>query len=202
MQKNGFKVIIMVLLVGLIATFSYMLFKGPEETIGVLKKAPEFKLENLDGKQIALADTAGKAKLIYFYFSTCPDVCIPTTYTLSKIQAALIEKGAFPDKTALMSITFDPDRDTPERLKEFSQRYNADYRGWYFLRGNQDEVIKLASDFGVMVVKDPGGETYTHSNLFLLVDGKGDLRTYYSGHDENLDVEKVAEDLIRISKEK
>ncbi len=70
------------------------------------------------------------------------------------------------------------------------------------MRGNQDEVIKLASDYGVMVVKDPGGETYTHGNLFLLVDGKGDLRTYYSGHDENLDIEKVADDLIQISKDK
>ncbi|ALS20665.1 MULTISPECIES: SCO family protein [Paenibacillus] len=202
MQKNGFKIIVVVLLIGLIATFAYMLLKGPEQEIGVLKKAPEFTLENLDGKQVSLADTAGKAKLIYFYFSTCPDVCIPTTYTLSKIQDVLIKKGAFPDKTVLMSITFDPDRDTPERLKEFSQRYHADYRGWYFLRGNQDEVIKLASDYGVMVVKDPGGETYTHGNLFLLVDGKGDLRTYYSGHDENLDIEKVADDLIQISKDK
>lgn len=201
LPKNGFKWLIIVLLIGLIGTFSYMLFKGPDQKIGVLQKAPDFKLDNLDGKQVTLADTAGKAKLVYFYYSTCPDVCQPTTYTLSKIQDVLVKKGVFGTKTAIMSITFDPERDTPEQLKEFSQRYHADYKGWYFLRGEQSEVMDLAKKFGVMVVKDPEGVTYTHSNLFLLVDGKGDLRTYYSGNDENLDVEKVANDLIQISKE-
>ena len=53
----------------------------------------------------------------------------------------------------------------------------------------------------MLVVKDPKTETYTHSNLFLLVDGKGDLRTYYSGNDEDLDVDKVVADLVKISKE-
>ncbi|CAG7659117.1 SCO family protein [Paenibacillus allorhizosphaerae] len=201
MQKNGFKIIVMVLLVGLIGTFGYMLMKGPDQKIGVLQKAPDFKLENLDGKQVSLGDTAGKAKLIYFFYSTCPDVCQPTTFTLSKIQDKLVEKGVFGTKTALMSITFDPTKDTTTQLKEFSQRFHADYKGWYFLRGEEASVIDLAKKFGVLVVKDPKTETYTHSNLFLLVDGKGDLRTYYSGNDEDLDVDKVVADLVKISKE-
>lgn len=201
MQKNGFKIIVIVLLVGLIGTFGYMLMKGPDQKIGVLQKAPDFKLENLDGKQVSLGDTAGKAKLIYFYYSTCPDVCQPTTFTLSKIQDKLVEKGVFGTKTALMSITFDPTNDTTAQLKEFSQRFHADYKGWYFLRGEEASVIDLAKKFGVLVVKDPKTGTYTHSNLFLLVDGKGDLRTYYSGNDEDLDLDKVVADLIKISKE-
>ncbi|WP_281889410.1 SCO family protein [Paenibacillus sp. YYML68] len=202
MPSRLFQTVVIVLLVGLIAVFAYMLMKGPEEKIGVLKKAPDFTLTNLDGKEVSLADTAGKAKLVYFFFSTCPDVCPPSTYTLSKIQNVLKDKGAFGSKTALMSITFDPTKDTPERLKEFADRYNPDYSAWYFLRGEEKATIELAEKFGVLVAKDPQGDSWTHSNLFLLVDGKGDLRTYYSAHDEDLDVEKVANDLIRISKEK
>ncbi|MED4603347.1 SCO family protein [Paenibacillus validus] len=203
MPKNSFKIVVIVLLLGLIGTFSYMLLKGPEEqTMDVLRKAPDFKLQNLDGKEVTLADTAGKAKLVYFFFSTCPDVCPPSTYTLSKIQDSLKEKGVFGTKTALLSITFDPTKDTPERLKEFADRYHPDYNGWYFLRGEEKATVELAEKFGVMVAKDPKADTWTHSNLFLLVDGKGDLRTYYTAADENLDVEKVAADLIKISKEK
>jgi protein SCO1/2 len=201
MQKNGFKIIVMVLLMGLIGTLGYMMLKGPDTKIGVLQKAPDFKLENVDGKQVSLADTAGKAKLVYFFYSTCPDVCLPTTFTLSKIQDRLAEKGVFGTKTAIMSISFDPTHDTTAQLKEFSERYHADYKGWYFLRGEEASVIELAKKFGVMVAKDPKNGTFTHSNLFLLVDGKGDLRTYYTGNDENLDVDKVVNDLIKISKE-
>ncbi|SDE02836.1 protein SCO1/2 [Paenibacillus sp. UNCCL117] len=204
MPNKTFKLIITILLVGLIGTFGYMLWQGQNqgEKMGVLQKAPDFKLQNLDGREVTLADTAGKAKLIYFYFSTCPDVCPPSTFTLSKIQNELIKQGAFGTKTALLSITFDPTKDTPERLKEFSGRYNPDYKGWYFLRGDEKETVELARKFGVLVEKDTKNDSWTHTNLFLLVDGKGDLRTYYSAHDENLDVQKVAADLIKISKEK
>ncbi len=201
MQKTGFKIVVMVLLVGLIATLAYMLVKGPEKKIGVLKKAPDFKLENLDGRTVTLADTAGKAKLVYFYFSHCPDVCPPTTYNLSKIQDVLVKKGVFGTKTALLSITFDPTRDTPERLKEFSGRFHPDYKGWYFLRGDEAYTIDLAKKFDVLVAKDPKTGDFTHTNLFLLVDGKGDVRTYYSGNDENIDIEGIANDLIQVSKE-
>ncbi|MEK8132475.1 SCO family protein [Paenibacillus filicis] len=204
MPNNAFKIVVMVLLVGLIGTFSYMLLQGQskDEKMGILQKAPDFKLQNLDGKEVSLADTAGKAKLVYFFFSTCPDVCPPSTFTLSKIQNELIKKGVFGTDTAIMSISFDPTKDTTERLKEFSSRYNPDYKGWYFLRGDEKETVELARKFGVLVEKDTKNDSWTHSNLFLLVDGKGNLRTYYSGHDENLDVQKVAADLIKISKEK
>jgi len=169
--------------------------------MGVIKAAPDFKLDNIDGKQVSLADLSGKAKLVYFYYSSCPDVCSPTTYTISKIQDTLVKKGGFGDKTAIVSITFDPTKDTPERLKEFSGRFNADPKGWYFLRGEEAATAELAQKFGVMVIKDKGGETFTHSNLILLVDKKGDLRTYYNGSDPDLDVEKIAKDMITLSKE-
>jgi protein SCO1/2 len=200
LQKNGFKLIVTLLLLAMIGTFGYMLLKGKSTKLDVIKKAPDFKLENLDGKQIGLSDLSGKAKLVYFFYSTCPDVCLPTTYTLSKIQDSLVKKGVFGDKTAIVSITFDPNRDTTAQLKEFSGRYHADPKGWYFLRGDEASTMDLAQKFGVMVVKDNQGQ-FTHSNVILLVDKKGDLRTYYVGDDPNLDVEKITQDIIGLTKE-
>ncbi|TVY08555.1 SCO family protein [Paenibacillus cremeus] len=201
MQSKGFRFVIILLLIGLIGTLGYMLVKGPEKKIGILQKAPDFKLENLDGKQVSLADTAGKAKLVYFFYSTCPDVCPATTFTISKIQNKLIEKGVFGSKTAIMSISFDPKNDTPEQLKKFSDSYHADYKGWYFLRGEESTVFDLAKKFGVLLVKDPQTGAFTHSNLILLVDGKGNLRTYYDGNDADVNIDKIVSDLIQISKE-
>ncbi|WP_019534457.1 SCO family protein [Paenibacillus ginsengihumi] len=204
MKNNGFKWVIIVLLLGMIGYLAYMLLQEPGREIGVLKKAPDFTLEDLNGNQVSLADTAGKAKLVYFYYSTCPDVCLPTTYTLSKIQDKLKEKGVFGSDTAIVSITFDPTKDTRERLQEFSKMNNADLSGWYFLRNpDNDEAaaMQLATDYGILVVKDPQGDTFTHTNYILLVDGKGNIRTYYLGDDPDLDLDLIVNDLIQVSKE-
>ncbi|ULL20017.1 SCO family protein [Paenibacillus sp. H1-7] len=201
MQKNGFKIVVIVVLLAMIGVFSYMLMKGSEEKMGVIKKAPDFKLENIDGKQVGLSsDLAGKVKLVYFFFSTCPDVCPPTTYSLSKVQDQLVKKGVFGDKTAIASISFDPTKDTVAQLKEFSSRYHPDYKGWYFLRGEEAATMDLANKFGVMVVKDQQG-TFSHNNVILLVDKKGDLRTYYNGNDADLNIERIADDMIKLTKE-
>ncbi|MDQ1912077.1 SCO family protein [Paenibacillus sp. GD4] len=202
MKNKGFQAIVIILLLGLIGSLGYMLIKGPEEKIGVIKKAPDFELTNVDGKKMSLADTAGKARLVYFYFSTCPDVCSPTTYTISKIQDKLVEKGVFGTKTAFLSISFDPKKDTQAQLQQFANRFHYDPKGWFFLRGEDETaMMELAQKYGIMVVKDAGADTFSHTNYILLVDGKGDIRTYYNGSDVDLDLDKVVNDLIKISKE-
>jgi protein SCO1 len=202
MKNKGFQTIVIILLLGLIGSLGYMLIKGPEEKIGVIKKAPDFELTNVDGKKMSLADTAGKARLVYFYFSTCPDVCSPTTYTISKIQDKLVEKGVFGTKTAFLSISFDPKKDTQAQLQQFANRFHYDPKGWFFLRGEDETaMMELAQKYGIMVVKDAGADTFSHTNYILLVDGKGDIRTYYNGSDVDLDLDKVVNDLIKISKE-
>jgi protein SCO1 len=200
MKNKGFQTIIIVLLLGLIGSLGYMLVQGPEEKMGVIKKAPDFQLTNLDGKPMTLADTNGKVKLVYFYYSTCPDVCSPTTYTLSKIQDKLVEKGVFGSKTAFLSITFDPTKDTPEQLNQFASRFHYDPKGWFFLRGEEAYSMELAQKYGILVVKDAAG-TFTHTNYILLVDGKGDIRTYYNGSDVDLDLDKIVADMIKLTKE-
>jgi len=200
-QSKWFKIMVVVLLLAMIGTFAYMLMKGKEQKLDVIKKTPDFQLENLDGKKVGSADLAGKVKLVYFFYSTCPDVCPPTTYTLSKIQDQLVKKGGFGDKTALVSITFDPTKDTPAQLKEFSGRYHPDYKGWYFLRGEEAATLDLAQKFGLMVIKDPQGGTFTHQNFILLVDKKGDLRSYYDGSDADLNIDKIVQDMMGLTKE-
>lgn len=202
-KKNGFKLVIMALLVCLIVYFAYILLKGNEKQFPMSKPAPDFQLENYDGSKVSLKQLEGKAKLVYFFYSTCPDVCQPTTYTLSKVQDALAaKKGGFGDKTAMVSISFDPANDTQPVLKEFANRYHADPKGWYFLRGDDEKsMMELAEKYGIMVMKDPKTGTFSHSNAILLVDKANNIRTFYNGNDPDLNTDEIANDLVLLGKE-
>ncbi|MDP5272542.1 SCO family protein [Chengkuizengella axinellae] len=159
------------------------------------QKAPEFELENIDGNKVALEETDGKVRLAYFYFSTCVDVCPPTTYILSQVQDRLKEEGKFGNDTAIFSITFDPERDTRERLIEFSNGYNPDLSGWYFLRGEEQYSRDLAKQYGVSVMELEGGD-FGHTNFFTLIDKDGNIKKYLFIDDE-LTVEENVENVVK-----
>ncbi len=200
MVKKNMVVLIAVLAV-LIALGWYLYQTYFVTTYPVIKAAPAFEYTNVDGNQVSLESTNGKARLVYFFYSNCPDVCLPSTYILSKIQGHLKEAGGFGEDTALMSITFDPDFDTIERLKEVaaSSAVQADLSGWYFLRGDQQDVMDTAEAYNIPVMKLEDG-TYAHYNLFILIDPDGNIRNYYNAGDIELDPADVAKDMVRLSK--
>lgn len=164
------------------------------------KKAPDFSMQNVDGSTVTLADTKGKVRLFYFYFTNCPDVCPPTTYRLSEVQKLLQDKGMFGTDASIVSISFDPERDTLEEIKKWSEKYNADYSGWYFLRGKEEDVAKMMPEFGSSVFKDEDGN-FTHLNVITLVDQDGNIRKYYNANDlETASPENIAKDVARLVK--
>jgi|DewCreStandDraft_2_1066082.scaffolds.fasta_scaffold12809_5 protein SCO1/2 len=156
--------------------------------------APDFELLDTEGKVVTLDNTKGKVRLVYFFFANCPDVCPPTTAMLSKLQNELITRGLFATETALLSITFDPIRDTTEQLLKYSANYNVDTDGWYFLRGEEDYTIQLAKDFAISVIKDKEGN-FLHQNFFALVDQQGQIRAWYDANDLEVTVEQIADDM-------
>ncbi|PZM67070.1 SCO family protein [Paenibacillus dendritiformis] len=164
------------------------------------KKAPDFSMQNVDGSTVTLADTNGKVRLFYFYFTNCPDVCPPTTYRLSEVQKLLQDRGMFGTDASIVSISFDPERDTLEEIKKWSEKYNADYSGWYFLRGKEEDVAKMMPEFGSSVFKDEDGN-FTHLNVITLVDQDGNVRKYYNANDlETASPENIAKDVARLVK--
>ncbi|MGG4394371.1 SCO family protein [Paenibacillus thiaminolyticus] len=164
------------------------------------KKAPDFNMQNVDGSTVTLADTNGKVRLFYFYFTNCPDVCPPTTYRLSEVQKLLQDKGMFGTDASIVSISFDPERDTLEEIKKWSEKYNADYSGWYFLRGKEEDVAKMMPELGSSVFKDEDGN-FTHLNVITLVDQDGNIRKYYNANDlETASPENIAKDVARLVK--
>jgi protein SCO1/2 len=204
-EKNWFKLAVALILLAMIASFGYKLWfadgaASKDDHLQAGKQAPDFQLENWDGKQVASKDLEGKVRLVYFFYSNCPDVCLPTSITLSKVQDELKSKGLLGSKADIVSITIDPKRDTPAVLKEFGSRFHADANAWKFLIANDEkQALDLAEKFGVMVVKDKDGNL-SHSNPIILVDPKGTVRSYYDPSDPKIDANYIAKDVLTLSK--
>ncbi|WP_424766410.1 SCO family protein [Paenibacillus sp. sgz302251] len=196
-KKHSFKIAVLALCaaMGIYLLFTYVI--QPKEPLPILQAAPAFEMTDIDGQPVSLESTNGKARIVYFYFANCPDVCPPTTFLLSQVQDQLEADKKLGSEAELISITFDPERDTPEAIKDFVDRIGADTNGWHFLRGDEDETLKVAREFGVGVRKEEDG-SYTHTNVITLVDQNGQIRAWINGSDEDLTAEQIVEEMNKL----
>jgi protein SCO1/2 len=149
-----------------------------EQRLPKIGPAPEFTLTNQDGKRIALKDLRGKVLAITFIFASCVDTCPLLTAKMAGLQDRL---GAdFGPQVYFVSITVDPERDTPEVLKRYAQAHRANPAGWAFLTGTPAEIREVARRYGVFYKKTPRGDV-DHTFLTSLVDRSGTLRVQYMG---------------------
>jgi protein SCO1 len=140
--------------------------------------APDFTLTNQDGKRVALKDLRGKVLAITFIFASCADTCPLLTAKMAGIQDRL--GAAFGRKVNFLSITVDPERDTPEVLKQYAEGHKANPAGWAFLTGTPAEIRDVAKRYGIYSKKTSRGDV-DHTFLTSLVDRYGILRVQYMG---------------------
>ena len=139
--------------------------------------AKDFKLTDFDGKPRTLADFKGKAVVLFFGFTQCPDVC-PTTMTeLAQVKKLL---GADGDKVQGLFVSIDPERDTPAVLKEYMQNFDPSFLGLY--AASPEALAALAKDFKVYYKKvdgpTPTSYTMDHTAASFVYDPEGRLRLY------------------------
>jgi protein SCO1/2 len=136
-----------------------------------------FTLADPAGRRVALDDFRGKLVLLYFGFASCPDVC-PTD--LAIIGLALRELGGAADAVQPLFVTLDPQRDTPEVLREYAAAFHPRFVA---LTGSEAEVRRVATDFKVYFakVRQPGTSTYTieHTAYTFLLDREGRFVTLF-----------------------
>ncbi|MDW7773936.1 MAG: SCO family protein [Desulfobulbaceae bacterium] len=113
-------------------------------------RVPEVTLVNQDGKHIDLKTflDGDKPVILDFIYGTCTTICPVLSIGFSHFQQKL---GADAEKVRLVSITIDPDNDTPEVMKEYLARYNAG-EGWDFLTGKREDIIQVMKAFDAYVV--------------------------------------------------
>jgi protein SCO1/2 len=154
------------------------------ESLPKIKSAPEFTLTNQDGKRLGLKDLRGKVLAVTFIFASCADTCPLLTAKMVGIQNRL--GSSFGTKVHFVSITVDPERDTPDVLKRYADGHKANPAGWAFLTGTPVEIRDVAKRYGIYAKKTPRGDV-DHTFLTSLVDHNGTLRVQYMGTQFNPD---------------
>ncbi|MBI4525356.1 MAG: SCO family protein [Deltaproteobacteria bacterium] len=179
-----------------IGSLAFAVSLAAGESLPKIKPAPEFTLTNQDGQQLTLKELRGKVLAITFIFANCGDTCPLLTARMADLQARL--GPDFGRKVYFVSITVDPERDTPQVLKRYAEAYKASPAGWAFLTGTQAEIRDVAKRYGVYYKRTRRGDV-DHTFLTSLVDQSGTLRVQYMGVRFNPD--EMLRDLQSLIKE-
>lgn len=158
-------------------------------TIGAV---PKFELLNQDNVKISNNSYKGKVYVLEFFFSKCPTICPKMNESMLMIEKTFFGNPNF----GIVSITIDPEHDTPQVLKDHAEMLGVKSSNWNFLTGDKDYIFNLANKgFNLYAgenKKVAGG--FEHSGLFALIDKKGNIRCrkddygnpilYYDGLDK------------------
>lgn len=179
----------------------------PAPDLPDLATLPDFTFEDQDGQALSSASLRGRPWVANFLFTSCPTACPPlaaaTTDLQGKLKAWVPAEGTPP--VQLVSFTIDPATDTPERLREYGARYQADPRLWRFARSDYETTERLVTEGflqplirdDLVQVSEPTRQKAllqqpiplgtAHSLRFVLVDQRGHLRGVYDRDPESLD---------------
>lgn len=142
------------------------------EQMPVIRAVPEFSLTDQEGRTVTKADFQGKIWIADFIFTRCAAPCPLMTARMLEMQKALVKT---PD-VKLVSVTVDPEYDTPEVLKAYAEANFADPDRWKFLTGDKAVIEKLVTEGFMQHLSEENGEP-VHGTMFLMVDGNGMVRS-------------------------
>ncbi|WP_328585873.1 SCO family protein [Rossellomorea aquimaris] len=160
----------------------------------------DFNYSNQDNEKVSLKDLEGKVWIADFIFTNCETVCPPMTFNLTKLQKELKKAGV--EDYKIVSFSVDPEKDTPQALKEYISGYEADTGKWELLTGYKFEEIKDFAEhsFKTIVAKDPNSDQVIHQTSFFLVNQEGVVVKNYSGNSD-VPYEEITSDMKTLIKE-
>lgn len=157
-----------------------------------------FELVNQEGEPVIFPDDFEGAPLVLgFIYTNCPDICSFITANVKKVYDSMDNPG----NTRFVLVTFDPERDTPETLKEYAGAFGMDAEPFYFLSGEPEEINRFMDRMGVRVQESDSRESengekiyfLNHSDKILLIDQNSRLIFDYGGSmtPENIIIEDL-----------
>jgi protein SCO1/2 len=157
--------------------------------------APGFTLINQNGDTIRLNQFRGRLVLLNFIYTHCVDICPITTAKLAQIQTELKKRGWFGTKVILLSVTFDPRRDTPGILKEYAKKFKVDHAGWHFLSGEPNTVLRAVRAYKIPFRPASRPGLIDHALPTLVIDRRGRILGHY---EPDFDPQDVLRDLAHL----
>jgi protein SCO1/2 len=156
--------------------------------------APEFALIDQSGRTVSLSGLRGKTLLLDFVYTNCPGPCPILTSAHVTLQRRLSPE--LREKIWFVSISIDPDRDTPEALRAYAEARGADLTRWSFLTGPPQAVHEVVRRFGAGGVPKPTGEI-EHLSVTFLIDAEGRIAERYLGLEH--ETQALLQDLRRVA---
>jgi len=149
----------------------------PNRGVAVGDPVPDFALTDQTGKTVRLSQMRGGPVAVTFLYTRCPiaTACPLTATKFAKLDSLLKEKGF----GKILTITVDPEHDTPKVLADYAKSLGADPARWKFLTGDPKAVADVATSFGVIYYPDAG--QVVHGQAAAVVDPSGRLATIYYG---------------------
>lgn len=190
----------------------------PIKVLPVIAPAPVYSLIDQTGERVTSEDLKGQVVLYDFIYTHCTTICPVMTGQMLQVQKRLSEENLLGRKVTLVTITFDPERDTPERLSSYASQMHALPTGWLWLTGELFDIKRVVgSEFGVYFERVPPGSgaagladtnkeisaaeegyDFIHASVFVLVDSQGMIRAEYR---ELIETDRVLADIARVMQE-
>ncbi len=133
------------------------------------RSVPETYLQAMDGSAVPLLPQNNETVLVEFIYTSCGDICQVAAFDFSEIRDQLVSKKA---DVRMISISFDPDQDTPEQLAYYGETHNADGSDWTVARPDKAALPDLLELFGVTVIANEWGG-FEHNTAIHLIDENG-----------------------------
>ncbi|GER79185.1 MAG: SCO family protein [Anaerolineae bacterium] len=199
-KKISFTPLIMATAVLGIALAASFIFRRPHTFHGAVIDPPlpvtDFTLQTANDVSFRLSDAKGKIVLLFFGYTSCPDVCPVTLATFKQVHERLGEDA---QKIAFVMITADPDRDTPDKVAEYTARFNPEFIG---LSGSLTDLEPIWKELGVFVEKQDTGSAagylVSHTASVYVIDQDGNLLMTFPYGTSATD---MADDLIQLLKQ-
>jgi len=169
-------------LAGIAGVFIASRFIRPNPPLPVYSIVPDFALTNQAGRVVSRDDLRGRVWVADIIYTRCLGPCANLTLKMSRLQAALPADAP----VKLISLTADPEFDTPEVLKRYGEKFGASGERWQFLTGKKPDLYRLATKGLLLVVEETKPELresendlFVHSTRFVVVDKQARIRASF-----------------------
>lgn len=173
---------------------SLQMHARPGPALPVYGQVADFTLTNQNGQAVSLANFRGQVWVADVIFTRCAGPCLKMSRQMKELQQALPQKS----KVKLVTLTTDPDFDTPPVLKTYAQRFSADGNRWVFLTGPKKALmdVEVGSLKLTAIEKKPEEretpvDLFIHSTIFVLIDKQGQLRGIFETSGEGINPAEV-----------
>jgi protein SCO1 len=163
--------------------------KGVMDPMVLGDVVPDDELKDQDGAPRRLSEWKNHALAVTFIYTSCPmpDFCPLMDRKFAALQERIAGDPSLRDAAHLVSISFDPEHDTPAVLKTHAARAGANPRYWSFLTGTPDAMARVTSRFAVSASREPDSPTIVHNLRTAVIDRSGRLTATYNGSDWTID---------------